>query len=428
MSDEAFWDANQRFFTERMGQPCCTLAGIARILTQMPGRFAVVVHGEDGCLDCFPHFEGRSVSHFYGSRVSQLDCAAGRTEAVLESCLAAVLAGQDRPELVFVLSSCLMEMIGSDLEGVCRRAARKHGVPVLALRTSGLKIVSQAEYTDWFYGVLAGLGGSRPRRPAAPGALNIVGLPRLEPGPRRELESLLAAAGARLRCSYPLDAGLDDWRSFAAAAAHAVVDSGLYPSFTARLRKLEAPLIPVPLPVGLAPTLRFFRAIARAFAAVPAMDRALAGPAAEARERMRGFARRFGGLRVAVGLRMANFAGASRLAFDGLGELAAFTELGWKPTLLIQGPPEKKARDYFASRLRRLGCRAPALVFAEPGELEHLLGGGRFDAAFMGDHARDYARAAGVPLIGASSLAPFFGGIARNLAVFAAALDGKGKR
>jgi len=409
--DEAFWRRNQRFLTERMGQPCCTLAGTARLLAQMTGDFAVVVHGEDGCLDSFPLFEGGVVADFYCTRITEAQFASGKTGLPLRRCLEAV-AAQRRPKLVFVLGTCLIEMSRADIEDTCAAVSAASGVPILPLRTHGLKAGSQAEYTDALYERLASLPLASVIRPkgAAETRVDLFGLPRLNVEQHRELSSVLAEAGIRLGSSFPHDASLEAWRGLRDSSCCFVVDSGLYPKLLERLKHLRIPVADAPLPVGLTQSLGFFRTIGRRLEVPAAMDRALRGASAGTGKRLRRFRAEHGGLRVAAGLRMANFGRTSQLALDGLAELEALRELGMKLTLLIQGPPEAASREYFRARLRALGCALPFKIFAEPNRLPEMLEKGGFDAAFMADHGKGYADQAGIPHIDSRSLEPFFSG------------------
>lgn len=420
LADEAFWRSNEHFFAERMGQPCCTLAGLSLLLAQLPGNFAVVVHGEVDCLNNFPHFDGVSLPQFYCTGISEKEFASGDTARPLRECLEAVIA-EKSPEVVFVLSMCLMEMIHDDFPRIAADVAARTGVPVVPLRTSGLKVVSQAEYSDEFYALLAGLF---PQAVAPePGLVNLVGLPRLGPEQNRELEEALRAAGARLNRSFPMDADLPGWRGIGRAAANLIVDIGLYPRLSDYLRRRAARCSEVPLPVGFRQTQRFFRALGEAIGRPRAVEDAVRARAEAAGRAVESFRKRFDGLRLAVGLRMANFSRPAQLAADGTAEIDAFAELGWDVTLLVQGPPDPAGRRHFQERLERLGCGLPALIFAEPDELAGQLGSGRFDAAYLGDHAREYARRAGLALVPVGALRPFFSGVPGNLDLLRRALE-----
>lgn len=47
------------------------------------------------------------------------------------------LVAKYRPELVFVYSTCIIGVIGDDLEAVCKAAANKHGIEVIPVQSSG---------------------------------------------------------------------------------------------------------------------------------------------------------------------------------------------------------------------------------------------------------------------------------------------------
>ena len=421
-SDELFWRKNERFFTQRMGQPCCTLAGISKLLSHLPGNFAVVVHGEMDCLNNFPHFEGCSLDRFYCTHVSQLQFSRGDTASPLRECLEAVLETQ-RPQAVFVLSMCLMEMIHDDFPKVVADISARTGVPIVPLRTSGLQVVAEAEYTDDLYCQLSRIF---PRASSAdPALVNLVGLPALSAHATAELSAALSAAGRRLNCTYPAAASLDDWQRLDLADVNLLVDASMYPKLTELLRASRRTCHDVPLPIGCEQTSAFYRATGAALGERAAVERAAHAWAEKAATGVADFKRRHAGLRLAAGLRMANFSSPAQLARDGLAEISAFTELGLQVTLLIQGPPEVKGRSYFQARLSELGCELPSIVFAEPGELAEHLGSGRFDLAYLRDHARQYTERAGLPLISAGRLQPLFGGVLENLKTLTRAVESR---
>jgi hypothetical protein len=410
--DESFWREQEGRLAGRMGQPCCTLAAMANLLGHMRGDFAVIVHGEKDCLNSFLHYEGGSASRFYCTRISQWQFAAGKTDEPLRRCLGSLIRLRS-PQAVFVLGTCLAEMTSAGFEAVAQEAWDRTGTPVLALRTSGLKASSQGETLDWLFSSLARLpasaGGKLRRR------INLIGLPRLQGQAQDELADVLRAAGLEVNGSYPLDASLDDWRRITRAGAHLVVDRGLYPRLLALLADKGSPVIEVPMPVGLRATLGFCDALARSFPRAGNLRRALGPRAAQAARRIRDFRRKFGRLRLALGIRMVNDYRADQLAYDGLGDTALFSEAGFDVTLFIQGSPDERSRSRFQARLEHHGCRLPFTVFPDPRELPALLKAGKFDLAYLADHARAEARQAGIPMIQSRSMAPFLSGVGGNL-------------
>ena len=104
---------------------------------------------------------------------------------------------------------------------------------------------------------------------------------------------------------------------------------------------------------------------------------------------------------------------ADQLAFQGLGDYRALAELGFKLTLMVQGPPDRKER--FAKMFERRGIHEPFEVFPEPWNLSEHLGGDRFDVAYLADHCRAEARKARVQMIVSRDLVPYYAGVGRNL-------------
>ncbi|MBI5210175.1 MAG: hypothetical protein HY927_09425 [Elusimicrobia bacterium] len=425
--DEKFWRQQEKSFLSQIAQPCCSLSGMANLLVSMPGDFAVVIHGEADCANAFLHVQGPFASRFYLTRVSQVEFAAGKADQRLRRCLELIIR-RKKPKVVILLGNCLMEMIHDDFESVAKEVQAKTGARILTLRTHGLKAGSQAEMVDWLYSSLAGLAQAGPageshRDPSGRTLVNFIALPELqEDATRRELASFLPQSGLAVNGNYPFDTSLEDWLKIGKAAASFVVDKALFPRLIAKLEEMGMPCVEVPLPVGLAQTEKFLAALASVSGAHEPLRAGIAASRERALRKFESFRGRFGGLRVAVGMRMVNNYRADQIAYDGLGDLAFFVEAGFQTTLFIQGPPEPTARRQFAKRLDQLGCRLPFHVFPDPIDLPPLLKAGRFDVAYLADHAKGEATKAGIPLVRSRSLEPFYDGAVRNLEYLEAVL------
>ncbi|MFA5139873.1 MAG: nitrogenase component 1 [Elusimicrobiota bacterium] len=414
-SDERFWKEQENRLTRQIGQPCCSLNALAGMLVTMPGNFAVVLHGEADCASCFVHAPGPSADKFYATRITQSRFTLGKTAEPLAKCLRLIIRHRS-PEAVFVLGNCLMEMIHDDFERVARDIQQETGTPVIALRASGLKAASQAEMVDWLYSTFATLAKKPSDGASRRGLVNFIALPEINRQELRlELEGVLSAAGLRMRGRYPFETSLSDWQGILEAEADFVVDKSLFPRLVRSLDSLGAATVEVPLPVGLGSSRRFFEVIGGHSGALKEIRKACAPLEDKASKRLSRFRAKYGGLRVAVGMRMENNCRADQLAYDGLGDLSLFVEAGFKVDLFIQGPPEEKARKHFKQRLVQLGCDMPFHVFPDPFNLPPLLKAGRFDVAYLADHARGEALKAGVPLIRSRSLEPFYEGMLHNL-------------
>ena len=121
-------------------QPSCSLVGLASCLVQTGGDFAVVIHGPVDCANTFPRHvplvrlgrqaAGRLSSHrFFSSNLSESDVTLGRSERALARCLESVVSSL-RPKVVFVLGTCLSDVVGDDTKKVASQAAKKTGTRV----------------------------------------------------------------------------------------------------------------------------------------------------------------------------------------------------------------------------------------------------------------------------------------------------------
>ncbi len=455
--DETFWQQQEVRLRSCLGQPCCTLSGMCSVLVSMSGRFAVVIHGESDCANSFHLHQGPAAANFFCTCLDEQQVTTGRTQQSLEECLELVVE-QHSPEVVFVLGTCLVEMIGDRFERLVERMAERLGVPMRALHTSGLALGSQAEMLDWLFSTLAGLppieatdpAWYRSLRPlvrelvfakerrelavsralqercaavAVPGSvpaersLNLIGLPESRDPNRVEPVRVLQQLGMEVNGLYPFGTSLADWRAIGLAGVSVVVDRELYPRLVERLVEMGQDVIEVPLPVGLEQSERFYRLIAEAFGKQQRLEEELAGCRDDARAALESFRRRWSGVRLAMGIRLLNNYRADQLAYEGLGDAWALAEMGLDLTLMVQGPPEQEARKRFAERLGQLGCELPFEVFPDPWNLSERLAAGAFDVAYLADHSREEAAKAGVPMIVSRGLAPYLDGIADNLAL-----------
>lgn len=462
-ADEPFWQTQEKRIQGATGQPCCSLSGISSGLIAMDGNFAVIIHGEDECAACFLHY-GPSSWRFFCTGLTERHFVTGETAAPLRACLERVCE-EVQPDAVFVLGACPVEVIGDRFETVVADVGRQFpDIPMSAMHTSGLKVGSQAAMADWMYATLVDLPmlppvdrGWRERVQArgmalvdaavhadpaeilrlaqqaqderSPPALvredcvAFLGLPSPDDlgGYRAEWEDVLPEVGLTITGRYPYGASLDDWRAATFPAVVFVVDRSLYPKTVKALERGGTSVVNVPLPVGTRATETFYRVIGEATGRTEHLQTMLQTRRDAAQDALRVASERFAGLRMAMGLRMLNNYRADQLAQQGLGDFDALDEMGFRLTVMVQGPPEKK--DKFARIFELHGVDVPFEVFPEPWNLSEHLGGDRFDIAYLADHCRGEARKAGVPMIVSRLLYPGYEGVAKNCAAIGATLD-----
>lgn len=427
-SDEAFWRDQEGRMTKQIGQPCCTLSGMTHLLIEIPGNFAVVLHSELDCTNCFLSTRGPSGVNFYSVAVTQAQFSTGQMGSPLERCLELIVKHK-KPDAIFVLGNCLVEMVYDTYDMVSKQMEEKLKTPIIPLRTSGLKACSQADMVDWLYSTFAGLAklknGSAANGKKGSGTnghkslnrqMNLIGMPHLNNEfARNELTGYFSKAGLTVNGIYPYEAGFKEWMQISRASTNVVVDKSLYPRLLDTLTEMGVSSVEVPLPVGWACTTKFLDTAGKAFGVEEEVKKAYAPASAKVLNRLKTFRKRWAGLKVVVGLRMVNNYRVDQLAYDGLGDITTFTELGFDINLFIQGPGDEKSRKHFADRLAELNCSLPFEIFPDPYDLLPLLQKVRPDVVYAADHSRWETTPLGVPLIASRSLEPFFGGAVRNI-------------
>jgi nitrogenase molybdenum-iron protein alpha/beta subunit len=406
---------------DTLQQPSCSLVGLAGCLVQTGGDFAVVVHGPVDCANTFPrhvplvHFgrqgAGRLSSHrFFSSNLSESDVTLGRSEQALTRCLESVVAAL-RPRVVFVLGTCLSDVIGDDIKKVAARAAKKTGTRVVALAAGGLHMDRQQDISDLFEGLMLAAAPRKKRKPR--GSVVLAGL-SLEPAEEQELGRVLDAAGLRLASVLREFSTLEDWHAAAGARFAAVMEAGAHPSMVSVLEKKHGTTcLDVPAPFGIRGTHAFYHALLEGTGRRGRAARVLGEMMKTARQAVRQARQRLEGKRVAYETGSALGFRPGQHAQEGLAHGAVFEELGMAVELLVQGPDSPGQRRTIESLLARQGRPWPYRIFQDPGMLTRTLEG-RCDLAYCSDGRMEQVLAAGCAFLALGSLRPLFSGMARN--------------
>lgn len=464
--DEAFWAKQEARRDKQFGQPCCTQSGMSWTMIDMPGDFALVIHGEFDCVNCFHHHMGRSAHRYYSTRLSEAQLTTGDTESTLSELLH-LIAEHERPEAVIVLGTCPVEVIGAQYVETVERAAEATGVPMLALRTSGLALTSMRAMLDWLYVSLAKLPPGPPvdlmwhrevarlawqaafvdeaapagradrvdalraRTAPAPAEgvrVNLFGLPA-DRGRVPEPLAVLHHAGVAVNGVYPEGASLASWRAIHHATHTVVVDRAMVPKLIGRLARGGQAIVEAPPPVGLASSVAFYKAIGEAVGASEAVMAAIDPLVAQWSPRLARVRAAARGLRLGYALRMNNSYQLDALTLGGLGEVLAYRELGFDVHLYIQGGRESAVVEAHADSLAKHGVDIPFTTFNGPYEIIDRLVADRVDLAVVEDTVYDAARRAGLVVVEARTLAPYLSGVRDNLAHVRQVLDAaRGRR
>lgn len=377
----------------------------------MPGRFAVVIHGEYDCVNCFRHNEGRSSWQYFSTRLTEGQLTSGETEGPLRRCLELIVE-HDSPDAIIVLGTCPVEVIGDQFDVVVDAVSAETGVPMVALHTSGLKLSTQQEMLDWCFDTLAGLGQTEAPAPAK-NEVALIGMP-CDTNGTAELRNALDGASFSYLADFPDGARLQDWKRLTHCEHVVVSDRSMFPRLIERVEKAGSTITEVPLPYGLEQT----RAVYDHFKNLSdtPLKPAHGTLQAKAEAAIENFRSRWVGARMAVTVRMYNSNHYGMVARGGLGHVRLFTELGLDVTVLIQGSPDPSTRSIWTDLLAEHELDVSFDIFPGPYALTECLTQGQFQFACVADTLHHEAAASGVPLVFSHQMRPWLTGVVTNIA------------
>ena len=165
-----------------VSQRACTFCG-ARVVLYPITDALHLVHGAIGCASYTWDIRGARSSDRELHRLSfSTDLREGEVIHGGEKRLGACLDGlieRHKPAAAFVYATCIVGLIGDDVEAVCRMATKHYGIPVIPVQSEGFKGTKK----DGYAAACAALktlitwdGAVKPARdPAARPCVNIVG-------------------------------------------------------------------------------------------------------------------------------------------------------------------------------------------------------------------------------------------------------------
>ena len=118
-------------------------------------------------------------------------------------------------------------------------------------------------------------------------------------------------------------------------------------------------------------------------------------------------------MRMAMAIRMLNSYRADQLAYDGLGDFEMLRDAGFDITLFVQGPPEEASK--FEASVQAWGIDVPVVVFPGPWKLAEAMQETGIQVACAPDSSHNTISRAGIPMLGARTLRPYFSGLAHNV-------------
>lgn len=395
---------------DSFGDNACGMMGALDVLSEVRADLAIVVHGDRGCLP----LGGGGDCRTFSSDMRDLDVVGGG-ESRLEAAVRAVLAFRDTlPEAIVVVSTCLSELIGDDLEDTAARIEAEHGVPVVPVRATGLRPIKPVVVARRCIGALS----SRflPRVADVGDEVAFAGYPDVDGVFLPELRSVLASTGVPFGSIWPED-GLKGLAGLARARCVFFPERAALGPIVKRLEDAGGrEVVEHRAPVGVAVSGAFYRAIGARMGRAEAVEGAITRLEADAAVRVARFRERHAGRRVAAcfGDNREGTATVSSVHL-GIGYVPFLVELGLTP-VLVSLTHETAARKAQVEWLARsLGAAPDVYVHRTPDAIVPLLREARVDLAVNENCHKHRIDAAGVAYLRLREFLPGFNGAVRAI-------------
>ena len=201
----------------------CPLMGAAMAVRGIQDAVLLVV-GTDECAyytkhmtihsDDFGGLQGRCVSAVLDTRDVTFGCKAKLDQAVAE------LVAEYSPKAVFIVTTCVVEIIGDDADAFADSYSEQYGIPFMAVHTEHFKCENHLPGLERTITACLGLMEDRPKT----GTVNLLGQ-RMGSFETTELARVLREAGVGIGMQLPCGCTVEDIRNAASARVNIVVNA-----------------------------------------------------------------------------------------------------------------------------------------------------------------------------------------------------------
>ena len=163
-------ECNRDSLAGAVSQRACVFCG-SRVVLYPIADALHLVHGPIGCAAYTWDIRGALSSGpalhrlSFSTDLQETDIIFGGEEKLRRALTE--LIDRHHPKAAFVYSTCIVGIIGDDLEAVCRRAAAEKGIPVIPVQSEGFKGNKREGYSRVQGHVPPGRNGGYQRYPAA---------------------------------------------------------------------------------------------------------------------------------------------------------------------------------------------------------------------------------------------------------------------
>jgi nitrogenase molybdenum-cofactor synthesis protein NifE len=168
---------NKESLAGAVSQRACVFCG-SRVVLYPIADALHLVHGPIGCAAYTWDIRGALSSGpelhrlSFSTDLQETDVIFGGEEKLYRALVE--LIDRHHPEAAFVYSTCIVGIIGDDLEGVCKRVSQEKGLPVIPVQSEGFKGNKRAGYNAACQAMFKLVGTGSPEG-ISPYSLNILG-------------------------------------------------------------------------------------------------------------------------------------------------------------------------------------------------------------------------------------------------------------
>jgi nitrogenase molybdenum-iron protein alpha/beta subunit len=362
----------------------CALEGVSNIIAGIRD-ISIVLHSPQGCASTVAlgydnhetDFTQRKVAC---TRLFETDIIMGASEKLRDLILKA--DATFKTKVMFVVGTCSADIIGEDIEGLCRTLQPRVGAQLIPVHSGGFR---GDLYAGMDLGLRTLLSFVRPwDGPKLPRTVNLIA-PQASLNPTwwadlNWVKTVLAAMNVETHCVFPSATSIDEIALSSAASANILLTHDMGYAFA---RKMETrhgvPTIlhDLPLPIGLKNTSNWLRALGECFDASDVAEQLIESGetlvTGTLRRRGLMLIPRYRNARVAISADASMTIGLVRMLFE---------ELEMIPDLLLVRSNSKQAKAVLEAELTRLGI-SPRVAFGVDGfKIKQALAASELDAVF----------------------------------------------
>lgn len=221
-----------------VSQRACVFCG-SRVVLYPIADALHLVHGPIGCAAYTWDIRGAVSSGpelhrlSFSTDLREMDVIYGGEKKLYHSLLE--LIERFTPKAAFVYSTCIVGLIGDDIDAVCRKVTKETGIPVLPVQSEGFKGTKKDGYKAACHSLMQ-IIGTATEQEKAPYSINILGEFNLA-GEAWIIKKYYEQMGVKVIATLTGDGRIDDIRRAHTAALNVVQCSG---SMTWLAKEMEA--------------------------------------------------------------------------------------------------------------------------------------------------------------------------------------------